>query len=227
LSSNHVGPRLRERREALGVSLRQFARELDVSASFLSQLETGKAQPSVATLYSICDALNISVDDLFTSESSNLDGLEVMAAHSRMGATLGVHVNSASGNDTGFQWLRPNFGDGHSPVVTPADRKVIALDSGVTWERLTATTGAQSNFLFVRYDVGGSSTDGNLIRHLGTEYWYVMSGTLEVVLGFETYRLNAGDAISFDSSTPHRLSNGGDVSVEAIWFNLDHHVPIA
>ena len=76
--------------------------------------------------------------------------------------------------------------------------------------------------MFVRYDVGGSSTmEGRLIRHVGTEYGYVLSGTLEVTLGFDTYRLSAGDSISFDSSRPHRLANVGDVPVEAIWVNLE------
>ena len=59
-----IGARLRARRLARGISLRQFARDLEVSASFISQLETGKAQPSVATLFAICAALDIATDDL-------------------------------------------------------------------------------------------------------------------------------------------------------------------
>src|SRR5271168_2725633 len=66
LAPGLVGARLRERRMARGISLRQFARDIDVSASFISQLETGKAQPSVATFFSICAALDISIDELFT-----------------------------------------------------------------------------------------------------------------------------------------------------------------
>ena len=64
--------------------------------------------------------------------------------------------------------------------------------------------------------------EGRLIRHVGTEYGFVLSGTLEITLGFETYRLHASDSISFDSSRPHRLANVGDVPVEAIWVNLEH-----
>ena len=67
VATDSVGARLRARREDRGVSLRQFARELDVSASFISQLETGKARPSVATLYSICAALDMSIDELFAT----------------------------------------------------------------------------------------------------------------------------------------------------------------
>jgi len=40
-------------------------------------------------------------------------------------------------------------------------------------------------------------------------------------LGFDTYELNAGASICFDSSRPHRLYNMGDVAVEAIWVNLE------
>src|SRR5579863_3831421 len=65
LAPGLVGARLRQRRMERGISLRQFARDIDVSASFISQLETGKAQPSVATFFSICAALDISIDELF------------------------------------------------------------------------------------------------------------------------------------------------------------------
>jgi mannose-6-phosphate isomerase-like protein (cupin superfamily) len=108
------------------------------------------------------------------------------------------------------------------PVVRPWQRKVLVLDSGVTWESLTAIRSEKTDFMFVRYDVGGSSTmEGRLIRHMGTEYGFILNGTLEITLGFETYRLVAGDSISFDSSRPHRLANVGDVPVEAIWLNLE------
>jgi mannose-6-phosphate isomerase-like protein (cupin superfamily) len=106
--------------------------------------------------------------------------------------------------------------------VHPRDRKVLVLDSGVTWESLTATRSDKTDFMFVRYDVGGSSTmEGRLIRHVGTEYGFVLSGTLEITVGFETHRLSSGDSISFDSSRPHRLANVGDIPVEAIWVNIE------
>jgi quercetin dioxygenase-like cupin family protein len=76
--------------------------------------------------------------------------------------------------------------------------------------------------MFVRYEVGGSSTSHErLVRHEGTEYGYVLQGTLEITIGFDTHVLHAGDSLSFDSSRPHRLANIGDDVVEAIWFNLE------
>jgi mannose-6-phosphate isomerase-like protein (cupin superfamily) len=48
----------------------------------------------------------------------------------------------------------------------------------------------------------------------------VISGTLQVTIGFDEYVLGPGDAISIDSSVPHRLSNVGDEPIHGIWFVL-------
>ena len=46
------------------MSLRELARRLHVSASLVSQIETGKAQPSVRTLYAIVNELGLSLDEV-------------------------------------------------------------------------------------------------------------------------------------------------------------------
>lgn len=105
------------------------------------------------------------------------------------------------------------------PLVRPADRQVIELDSGVRWEELTATSEEGIDFLLATYEVGGASTpDESLMRHEGREYGYVISGTLGIKIGFQEYELGPGDSIAFDSTRPHRLFNKGDVPVQAIWF---------
>jgi quercetin dioxygenase-like cupin family protein len=55
------------------------------------------------------------------------------------------------------------------------------------------------------------------MRHGGKEYGYMIAGRLRVQVGFERYELGPGDSISFDSSSPHRLSTIGDRPAEAIW----------
>ena len=60
-----IGDRLRERRHELGWSLRELADRLGVSPSLISQIERGRANPSVSTLYSIVQALDVSLDELF------------------------------------------------------------------------------------------------------------------------------------------------------------------
>lgn len=67
----YLGPRLKEIRTQSGTSLREVARQLNVSPSFLSQIENGKSQPSVATLYAIAKLLGVSVDVLFEAQGSD------------------------------------------------------------------------------------------------------------------------------------------------------------
>src|SRR3954470_9106203 len=60
-----LGRRLKEVRVRAGLTLRELARQADVSPSFVSQIENGKSQPSVATLYVFAQLLDVSIDELF------------------------------------------------------------------------------------------------------------------------------------------------------------------
>jgi transcriptional regulator with XRE-family HTH domain len=193
-----VGSRLRAERERQHISLRELARRLDVSASLISQVELGRATPSVGTLYAIVSELGISLDELFDRAPGG-DGAG--------------RVESLHGGRGGRSFA------GGEPVVRHDERKAIQLDSGVRWERLTSVTEDGVDFLFVDYDVGGAScAEDSLMRHAGREYGHVIEGRLGVTVGFETYELEPGDSISFNSTTPHRLFNAGDVPAKGIWF---------
>ena len=60
-----IGTRLREERERVGISQRELARRIGLSASMISQIESGQSKPSVSTLYAIVTELGVSVDDVF------------------------------------------------------------------------------------------------------------------------------------------------------------------
>lgn len=59
-----LGDRIRVARTERGMSLRATASEAGISPSLLSQVETGKVQPSVSTLYSIVSTLGLSMDEV-------------------------------------------------------------------------------------------------------------------------------------------------------------------
>jgi transcriptional regulator with XRE-family HTH domain/quercetin dioxygenase-like cupin family protein len=69
-----IGERLREARQQRGVTVRGLARAIDVSASLISQIETGKSSPSVSTLYAITAALDISIEDVFGGVGERVAG---------------------------------------------------------------------------------------------------------------------------------------------------------
>ncbi|HEY8582234.1 MAG TPA: helix-turn-helix domain-containing protein [Capillimicrobium sp.] len=210
MDSHEVPRRLREARERSGMSLRQLAKRLDISASALSQIETGKSRPSVRTLYAVVSELGLSLDELFDHHGS------APAAGGASGATV---TRGAPGAGAGgaADWM--SAATAAMPVVRAAERATLDLDSGVRWERLTAEHDPVIDFLFVDYEPGGASNaNGSLVRHAGREYGIVLEGTLDVTVGFETYRLGPGDSISFSSDEPHLLANKSDAPVHGIWF---------
>jgi transcriptional regulator with XRE-family HTH domain len=185
------------------MSLRALAREIGVSASLVSQIETGKSQPSVSTLYAITTALGISVEALF-------DAREAAGAPPIAATGTVLHALAAFAADPGRRI---------GPLVPGERHETLELDSGVVWERLGHVPGVDVDFLLVTYRPGGSSADsGGLMRHTGTEYGYLTSGELILTLGFDEYTLRPGDAVSFESTTPHRYRNDGDVPAVGVWF---------
>ncbi|MFF8474261.1 helix-turn-helix domain-containing protein [Streptomyces sp. NPDC015414] len=60
-----TGGQLREIRLSRGLSLTEVAHRADVTKGFLSQLERGLTNVSVATLLRVCDVLQIGVGELF------------------------------------------------------------------------------------------------------------------------------------------------------------------
>lgn len=205
-SPSPLGERLRAERDRLGLSLRELARRLEVSPSLVSQIETGKIQPSVRTLYAIVTELGVSLDELFAPPA----GQEASSSSTSKTPSRAQRAASSSAPDGRVQRAR--------------DRAAIELESGVRWERLTAWNDPDVEFLYATYEVGGaSSPDGALVRHNGREFGTVISGRLGVTVGFEDYVLGPGDSISFESSIPHRLHNDGDVVVNAIWVVLGRY----
>lgn len=188
---------IRGAREARGISLRELARRVGVSPSFVSQVERGKANPSVGTLYALVEELGTTVGEL-------------------MGDRQDGRRSAAAGRRAAAGWPRVE-----EHVQRAGSRHRITM-SGVVWERLTADEDPFVDFLQVAYAPGSASCPPDeRLRHAGREYGVVLDGELVVEVGADAHHLHAGDAISFDSTTPHRLSNPGDRPCRAVWFVLD------
>ncbi|HLY13521.1 MAG TPA: XRE family transcriptional regulator [Candidatus Limnocylindrales bacterium] len=197
-----MGEHLRSARHAHGLNLRELAARLGVSPSLISQVETGKAKPSVSTLYAIASELGVSLDELLFNDPDRV----VRGGRRSRAPRLAIPAANATAP---------------SPIQRADDRKSIRLASGVVWERLTTASNPAIDFLAVTYEVGGaSSPEHEFQRHGGLEWGYVVSGRLGVTIGFDDHVLGPGDAIAIDSSIPHRLYTVGDEPVHGIWFVL-------
>ena len=201
-----IGPRIRAERERRNVTIRALARVIGVSPSLISQIETGKSQPSVSSLYSITSALALSLEDLFDASDAPDEPAVLPAPPS--GTTL--------------RYLGTNRAKAVGPHVSPDDRELLTLDSGVTWERLGQVPHHHVDFLLVTYPPGSaSSVEDRLMRHSGTEYGYLISGELELNLGFDKHKLAPGDSVCFESTKPHGYRNDGDVPAVGVWFVVE------
>jgi transcriptional regulator with XRE-family HTH domain len=204
-----LGHRLRAAREQKNIGLRELARRLGVSASLISQIETGKTEPSINTLFAIVSELELSVNEIV------FEPQEASRASSSKAESRAADGFAARDRPPVSEVPEPP----DSPVQRGTSRTSISLESGVTWERLTAQADHNVDFLLLRYPPGSESTPPHsLMRHNGTEYGYILRGRLQVSIGFDTYEIGPGDSIAFDCTQPHRFSTVGDEAVEAVWF---------
>jgi transcriptional regulator with XRE-family HTH domain len=204
-----LGSRLRAERLRQGMSLREMARRLGISASALSQIETGKAQPSVSKLFDIVNLLNTSLDGLLVGGLAQRTGERGAGPADRDGSRAPARDQEVEGF---FSFQRAG------------EHETLALDSGVCWRRLTAGSFPGVEFLHVTYEPGAcSSSEGAFMRHAGQEFGYVLEGRLTVDVGFDAYELSPGDSISFPATTPHRLGNPGPEAAHVVWCVLGRH----
>jgi transcriptional regulator with XRE-family HTH domain len=212
----NVGSLIRRERQKQGLSLRELARRVGVSASMLSQVETDRTRPSVSTIYGIATELGLSIDALLSdTEVTALD--EAGAVEEAAGGMAAV---AGAGGAHG-PVRPPAMAELNCQLVQPEQRRKLELESGVTWELLSDLLPHLVDFMYVSYEPGGrSSSSGKLMRHTGTEFAFLLRGKLKIQVGFDEYVLQPGDALSFDSSQPHLLVNEGTEPAEGIWFVL-------
>lgn len=186
------------RRTERSVRVSELARLVGVSPSLISQIERGQSRPSVNTLFALAEALEVPVDAFFRAQPE---------ASGR--APDRPRPKDAPERD----------GDGEPPAsryaVRRDERATIDIEGGVRWERLTPRTLDNVDFLELIYAPHAESNE-SLYRHPGTEMVLMLSGRIDIVVGFERYELSAGDSIHFPSSMPHRYVNPTDEEARAV-----------
>ena len=183
-SSREQIRRLRKKR---GLTLKELAAHCDCSPGYLSRIETGAVNPSVATLMAIAEVLGVTLDELFHSEPSSRKVLPcVMHPVERKTLTPkgGIQMQLLSrGIDVPFEFLQLSFPPGTTDGI----------------------------------DLYTNSEGADLHTHEGVECGLVTQGVLDVQVDNKVYRLKAGDTITLHSNSPHKLSNSGDEKAVAIW----------
>ena len=201
-----VRERLSERRQELGMSMSALARKIGVTPSMISQIERGQSLPSVETLFALAEALGATVDTFFGSPDP---AAGTPSSSKRASGPAKAEAGAAASADPYF--------------VGRENRTAISIEGGVRWERLTPRPMVDLDFLELIYAPGAQSSE-HLYPHPGFEMVLVISGRMEIYVGFEHYVLDPGDSIAFSSSLPHRYVNPLDQESRAVTTIL--HEPV-
>lgn len=171
-----LGTAIRERRRAQGLTMVALAERCELSQPFLSQVENGRATPSMDSLYRIARALDTTPQALF---GSGAGGPTVVRAASSRGS-VGVGEVGSAGESHGI----PVLGRG-------ADSAVRLLLPGDAPFHVLEFVGLPAEFQ-------------EPWSHDGFEAVYVLAGEVEIDLAGERTVLRAGDFASYPATVPHR-----------------------
>jgi mannose-6-phosphate isomerase-like protein (cupin superfamily) len=105
------------------------------------------------------------------------------------------------------------------PVSRLAQQSLFVASDGVQ-RRVLKTDPRRGIDLVVNEYGPGTGSNGAPVHHSGYEYGIVLEGGLTVEIAGERYEMRAGDCISYDSNSPHRILNGGKRHVRVLWVNL-------
>ncbi|MEC3980728.1 helix-turn-helix domain-containing protein [Amycolatopsis sp. H20-H5] len=103
-------------------------------------------------------------------------------------------------------------------VIRPADRVEIARtgNDAVRYELLTPNPAGRLEMMIMKVAPGASS--GELPHtHAGEEVGFMLSGRLRYWIDDECHELQAGDAITYESTRPHRYENPGGETAVSVW----------
>lgn len=94
----------------------------------------------------------------------------------------------------------------HGYIVRSDKRRRLVFESGISDQLLSPSLSGALELLLSRFPPGTSS-GAEPYAHVGEEGGLILSGSLELWIGAESYLLEAGDSFTFPSPTPHRYRN--------------------
>jgi transcriptional regulator with XRE-family HTH domain len=188
IAEKHIGERIRRLRLKRSMGLVELGRHTGLSASFLSQLETGRVVPTLRNLARIAMVFSKDLSYFFESEPAPMFRVHRKKDRVRMpqtGAETPGYTFESLGYMVADRHMDPYFAE-FVPLPPQVEPKAHV--------------------------------------HSGYEFLYVMEGQLALQHGSQETVLEPGDAVYFDSATPHSYRSAGSKPAEAIIVAL-HQAP--
>jgi transcriptional regulator with XRE-family HTH domain len=178
ISEKRIGERIKKLRLKKSMGLAEMASHTGLSASFLSQLETGRVVPTLRNLTRIAMVFSKDLSYFFEPEPKTLFRIHRRAERLRLpetGAAIPTYFFESLGYLVPERQIDPYFAE----------------------------------FLPGQHEHRSH-------RHEGCEFLFVSSGALEIHHGTSINKLEAGDAVYFDSGTVHSYICSGDQPATAL-----------
>jgi transcriptional regulator with XRE-family HTH domain len=188
-----IGRSVRALRGQAKISLRELSRRAGVTPSLLSQIENGRVNPSVGTLFRLAETLDIPVARFFAPAGELASDTKAVVAPTRRTDRM---------------------------LVRAVDRPTLPLGGGIVWTSLTG--GEQPGVRFVEVDYPPGAQSANvMLRHGGRDFLVVIEGEIVVQLEFTMHVLAEGDTMWFEASVPHQIRNESDAPTRIISVTVD------
>jgi transcriptional regulator with XRE-family HTH domain len=186
-----LGEKLKAVRKDRGLTLQQVADAAGLSKAFVSQIESGTANPSLASLKRVGNALETPLAALFEDE------------------TNGAEPRPPSVEEAG-----------EVRVVRKHRRKQIVWPGrSAPSYLLTPDLRGRLEVLLDVLEPGSPSQEDEArwMTHEGEEFGFILEGRYEATVNGQVFVLEEGDSITYPSRLPHRGRALGDQRVRTLW----------
>ena len=188
IAEKRIGERIKHLRLKKSMGLVELGRHTGLSASFLSQLETGRVVPTLRNLARIAMVFSKDLSYFFEPEPQTMFRVHRVRDRVRLPQS-GVEDPTYFFESLGYlvpdRQLDPYFAE------------------------------------FLPGKQGGTRAH----QHVGCEFLYILTGTLDISHGEVKYHLEAGDAVYFDANTIHSYACAGETSATVLIVTLQLPVP--
>jgi transcriptional regulator with XRE-family HTH domain len=189
IAEKHIGERIKRLRLKKSMGLVELGRHTGLSASFLSQLETGRVVPTLRNLARIAMVFSKDLSYFFETEPQAMFRVHRRKDRVRLPQT---------GTET------PTYFFESLGYMVP-DRHMDPY--------------------FAEFIPIGPQQEPKAHMHPGYEFLYVLDGDLSLRHGDNRCTLAAGDAVYFDSATPHSYVCHGTKPASALIVTMHQPLP--
>ncbi len=177
--TENIGYKLKRLREDNNISQKDLAVQSGVKLDHIELIESGKVFPSLATLIKLARTLGIRLGTF-------LDGMEspepTVTTPTEQVPQVSVYLSKGNGADVE-----------HLKYCSLAENK----------------TDRNMEPFVINVEYSTPDEMASMSHHEGEEFIYVLSGSVVIRYGEETYNLEKGESIYFDSIVPHNISVPG------------------